>query len=205
MELRRRMVFDLGLFTCDFRVLLHGLFTKRLFNSFWAHAITTFRWKPLSPKARKLFSGLIFRISKAFRGILRGRVRYSYSPKFSYFRSNKRGKFLSRFTVFWTLFSDFTMKTLNGLELACNNLFPACGNAAKATLEEWVFVESAFNMQHYIVKNTLHHVAFSAILAVGIAIIIWPKSKRKVWRRVVLLFNLCRSTSFSVTYKERMY
>ena len=36
----------------------------------------------------------------------------------------------------------------------------------KVTLEEWVFVELAFNMQRYSVKNTLHHTAVFANLIV---------------------------------------
>ena len=35
------------------------------------------------------------------------------------------------------------------------------------TLEEGVFVESAFNMRCHVVKNTLPHTAFSAILPAG--------------------------------------
>ena len=36
-----------------------------------------------------------------------------------------------------------------------------------STLEEGVFVESAFNMRCHIVKNTLLHTAFSVILPAG--------------------------------------
>ena len=39
----------------------------------------------------------------------------------------------------------------------------------KRTLEEGVFVESAFNMRCHIVKNTLPHIDFSAILPAGLA------------------------------------
>ena len=44
---------------------------------------------------------------------------------------------------------------------------PAGKIAKKYTPEEWVFVESAFNVQSHIAKNTLLHTAFSVILPAG--------------------------------------
>ena len=41
------------------------------------------------------------------------------------------------------------------------------------TLEKWVFVESAFNMQCYILKNALIPTAFSVTSPVGSAAIFW--------------------------------
>ena len=51
------------------------------------------------------------------------------------------------------------------LQFIIISTYPA-GKIAK-TLEEWVFVESAYNMRCHIVKNTLLHIAFSAILPAG--------------------------------------
>ena len=48
----------------------------------------------------------------------------------------------------------------NGEDAAVSQIF-------KLTLEEGVFVESAFNMQCHIVQNALIHTAFSAILSAG--------------------------------------
>ena len=39
-------------------------------------------------------------------------------------------------------------------------LYPSRQNRQKVTLEEWVFVKSALNMQCHIVKNTLLHTVF---------------------------------------------
>ena len=47
--------------------------------------------------------------------------------------------------------------------------FYSISNPKIAKKEEWAFVESACNMQGHIVKNTLLHTAFSAILSAGIA------------------------------------
>ena len=46
-------------------------------------------------------------------------------------------------------------------------LEPSRQNRYKVTLEEGVFVESEFNMQCHIHKNTLLHIALSAILPAG--------------------------------------
>ena len=40
----------------------------------------------------------------------------------------------------------------------------------KVTMKEGVFIESAFNMRCHIVKNTLLHIAFSAIILAGMYI-----------------------------------
>ena len=44
-----------------------------------------------------------------------------------------------------------------------NKKQPSRQNRKIVTVEEGVFVESAFNMQCHIVKNTLLHIAFSSV------------------------------------------
>ena len=58
--------------------------------------------------------------------------------------------------------SDSSVKTIVALSSQ-----PAKSLKSNTTLEEGVFVESAFNMRCHIVNNTLFHIAFSAILPAG--------------------------------------
>ena len=56
---------------------------------------------------------------------------------------------------------------------------PAGKILKKVTLEEGVFVESAFNMRCHIVKNTLLHTAFSATLTIQTHFKIFDQNKKE--------------------------
>ena len=65
--------------------------------------------------------------------------------------------------------------------------WPQPAKSLKVTLEEWVVVESAFNMRCHIVKNTLLHTAFSANLPAGKSSI---KDKEQKIHEMLFLGNL---------------
>jgi len=53
-------------------------------------------------------------------------------------------------------------------KIPLNEDYPSAQNRQKKSLKEGVFVSSALKIQCHIVKNTLLHTAFSAILRTGI-------------------------------------
>ena len=57
----------------------------------------------------------------------------------------------------------------------------------RVTLKEWVFVESVLKLHCYIHKNTLRHIAFSAILQVKIA---HPTTQHLHLKNLSLIFGL---------------
>ena len=64
------------------------------------------------------------------------------------------------------------VKTETQWRYVCHFFYLSRQKRKKVTLEEWVFVEWAFNMRCHIFQNTLLHTAFSAILPAGMFLLL---------------------------------
>ena len=97
------------------------------------------------------------------------RIHFYHSNYCTPNKKNKRWKFPTEIP----LYTEWIM--------AYSSLYPASINRQKVTLEEWVFVESALNMQCHIINNTLLYTAFSAILPAGYIYLRNTLRKKDLW------------------------